>query len=218
MISPSPLQQSPGQPVQEPKPEEKKVALTPIRKRTGQSPGALFVKGIFRPIFKGLYYVLQGIRRHKLVTLCALILFLGGATVANYMVTRTLPFGIGANDPLQSLTIRDKSSSDNVRNWLYALRDGNANTMTRVQQGLIMQQPPDPNQLIGTYSNTHITWQEISVLSVNIEPDTTIDVFVKVNVIVQGQNAAMIWHFATLPQQTGRILTIELVSTRQTLQ
>ena len=220
MISPSPLPPPSQQSEQEPKPEQKKVTSIPQRKRPGQSPTARFLKAIFRPIFKGLYYLIRGIRNHKWLALVALLLFLGSATFVNYLVTKTLPFG--GDDPVQGLTLRDKASSDNVRNWLYALRDGNTAEMTTIQQGLVMQSPPDPTQLVGQYSKNHIVWQDISLLSVNTEPDTTIDAFVKVDVVAPSQNgnvnAMMIWHFATLPQQSGRILFIELVSTRQLLQ
>ena len=218
MISPSPL--LPQQAEQEPKPEQKKVTSIPQRKRPGQSPTARFLKAIFRPIFKALYYLIRGIRNHKWLALVALLLFLGSATFVNYLVTKTLPFS--GNDPVQALTLRDKSSGDNVRNWLYALRDGNTAKMTQIQSGLVMQTPPDPTQLVGQYSKNHIVWQDISLLNVNTEPDTTLDAFIKVDVVAPSQNgnvnAMMIWHFATLPQQNGRILFIELVSTRQLLQ
>ena len=91
MISPSPTQRPPEQTTE---PEPKKVEYTP-RKRAGQSPGALFVKGIFRPIFKGIYYLLRAIRNHKLVTLVMILLILGSAIAANFAVTGGWPFGIG---------------------------------------------------------------------------------------------------------------------------
>jgi hypothetical protein len=222
MLSQLPTQRQPEQP-QEPKPEQKKVISTPSRKRVGQTPAALFVKAIFRPIFKGLYYLLQGIRNHKLVALLAILIFIGTSILANSLVTKTWPFSSNP-DPVQSLTQRDKSSGDNVRNWLYALRDANAGLMTGYQQGLIMSQPPNVSQLITAFSQSqgNVTWKDISVISVSSESDTTLDSFIQVNVTVPGRagptGAILIWHFVTLPQQAGRILFIDLVSFRQLLQ
>ena len=219
MLGQLPTQQQPEQP----DPEQKKVIYTPRKKRSGQTPAALFVKAIFRPIFKGIYYILRGIRSHKLVSLLAILIFIGAAIVANSLVTKTWPF-ISNPDPVQSLTQHDQASGTNVRGWLYALRDGNANVMTGYQQGLIMQTPPNVSQLIGAFSQSkaNIAWKDISVISVYSESDTTLDSFIKVNVTVPGQagpsGAILIWHFVTLPLPAGRILFIDLVSSRQLLQ
>jgi hypothetical protein len=220
MLSQLPTQQ---QATEAPETEQKKPLYTPKKKRPGQGPVALFVKAIFRPIFKGVYYLFRGVRRHKLVTLLAILIFIAAAIVANGVVTKTWPF-IGAPDPVQSLTQHDQASGDNVRGWLYALRDGNANVMTGYQQGLIMQTPPDVNQLISSFSQAqaNVTWKDISVLSVYSEPDTTLDSFIKIDVTTPGQSgpsgAILILHFVTLPQQSGRILFIDVVSYRQLLQ
>jgi hypothetical protein len=217
------LSQLPTQQPEQPESEQKKVIYTPRKKRAGQTPAALFVKAIFRPIFKGIYYILRGIRSHKLVSLLAILIFIGAAIVANAVVTKTWPF-ISTPDPVQSLTQRDQASGTNVRGWLYALRDGNASVMTGYQQGLIMQTPPNVSQLVGAFSQSkaNVVWKDISVLSVYSESDTTLDSFVKVNITVPGQagpsGAILIWHFVTLPQQAGRILFIDLVSYRQLLQ
>ena len=56
IVSPTPTQPQP-EPEREVKPEEKKVKSTPIRRRTGETPVALFVKASLRPIFKSLYYL-----------------------------------------------------------------------------------------------------------------------------------------------------------------
>ncbi len=219
MLSQLPTQRQPEQP----EPEQKKVIYTPKKKRASQTPAALFVKAIFRPIFKGTYYLFRGMRNHKLVTILAILIFIIAAIVANSVVTKTWPF-IGNPDPVQSLTQRDQPSGNNVRGWLYALRDGNASVMTGYQQGLIMQTPPDVNQLISSFSQAkaNITWKDISVISVYSESDTTLDSFIKVDITVPGQTGPaggiLIWHFVTLPQQAGRILFIDLVSSRQLLQ
>jgi len=219
MLSQLPTQRQPEQP----EPEQKKVIYTSKKKRASQSPPALLVKAIFRPIFKGIYYLFRGMRNHKLVALLAILIFLATAIVANAVVTKTWPF-VSNPDPVQSLTQHDQASGNNVRGWLYALRDGNANVMTGYQQGLIMSTPPDVNQLISSFSQAkaNVTWKDISVLNVYGEPDTTLDSFIKVDVTTPGQSgpagAILILHFATLPQQAGRILTIEVVSYRQLLQ
>src|SRR5438270_13570647 len=95
MISPSPMQQQPGQDM---KPEPKKVKSTPTRKRTGQTPLALFIKAIFRPIFKGIYYLLRGIRTDKLVTLCVIVLLVGIIAAINLFCTGQLLLHV-VNDP-----------------------------------------------------------------------------------------------------------------------
>src|SRR5258708_12890166 len=93
MISPSPTQQPPEQTT---KPEPKKVEYTP-RKRAGQSPGALFVKAIFRPIFKGIYYLLRAIRNHKLVTFVMIVLILPSTIPAHFLLTPGCPFAIATD-------------------------------------------------------------------------------------------------------------------------
>src|SRR5271157_894555 len=94
MLSPSsPTQQPPEQTT----PEPKKVEYT-YRQRAGETPTARFVKAIFRPIFRGIYYLLRGMRNHKLVTFVMILLILGSAIAANYAISGEWPFGIG-NDP-----------------------------------------------------------------------------------------------------------------------
>src|SRR5437667_12525029 len=82
IVSPTPTQPQP-EPEREVKPEEKKVKSTPIRRRTGETPVALFVKASLRPIFKSLYYLLQGIKTHKLVTLAVIVLLLASIIATN---------------------------------------------------------------------------------------------------------------------------------------
>src|SRR5258706_3143560 len=91
ITSPSPTQQP--QPPEQKAPEQKKVTYT--RPRVGQSPAALFVKKILRPIFKGLYHVFRFIGGHKLITLVMLLLLIVSAIPANFAVTNESPFEIG---------------------------------------------------------------------------------------------------------------------------
>jgi hypothetical protein len=226
-VSPAPTQQ---QPEREVKPEEKKVKSTPVRKRTGQTPAARFFKAIFRPIFKGIYYLLRGIRKHKLVTFLLLLLFIASSVFATYLVTQTWPFGVGNNQ--FNFRVNGKTySGDQVKNWLYALRDGDSSTLSLMGQGMSQYvelatsgtsafsvNPRDPNTLISAFSQakTHVTWKTITVLGVSSAPDTTVDSFVEVDTTSSGPggnvSGIMIWHFITAPQ--GNLIAIGLVSFR----
>src|ERR1700736_6745284 len=94
MISPSPTQQPPSPPG----PERVQPGSTPIRPRTGETPTARFFKALFRPIFKVFYFVISGIRTHKLLTLLAIVLLVGSISATMKITTGEYPFGIG-NDP-----------------------------------------------------------------------------------------------------------------------
>jgi len=235
MISPSPAQQKPDREV---KPEEKKVKSTPSRRRTGQTPAALFVKAIFRPIFKGIYYLLRAIRNNKLATLILIIVFLGSGALATYVVTRTAPLGIGS-DQFHFQVNGKGFNGEHVKNWLYALRDGDVATMSLIGQetaqyielvssvanptspSSVSIDPRNPTALIGLFSQakTHLTWKTITVIGVSSAPDTTLDSFVEVDTSSSGPGGnvggIMIWHFVTAP--TGTIIAISLVSFRAPL-
>jgi hypothetical protein len=218
MLSPTPTQQPPAQ-----QSEQKKVVKsTPSRRRAGQTPLALFVKAIFRPIFKGLYYLLVGIRTHKLLTLGIVLLLLVSVSVTNFVAVGTFPFGI-ANDPFNFHVHGTSGGGDQVKNWLYALRDGNATQIALLDKDI--SQPPDPNQLISTYSQTqaHLSWRAINVIGAYTEGDTTVDSFVEVDLSANGPGGAvtgiMIWHFMTANLTTGpAILSVSLVQFRAPLQ
>src|SRR5436309_4271995 len=182
LTSPTPTRQEPEQNVQ---PEQKKlVRSTRIRRRVGETPAALFIKMILRPIFKGIYYTLRAIRSHKLVTALLLLLLIASSSVATYFVTGAWPFGIGS-DPFHSFNISQKNggAADHVKSWLYALRDGDATTMQLIEGELIMSQPPDPNQLVTQFSekSTHLVWKAINVTNSYTESDTTVDTLVEVD-------------------------------------
>jgi len=215
MLSPAPTQQPPEQTT----PEKKKVTYSPT-KRAGETPTALFVKSIFRPIFKGLYYLFRGMRNHKLVTLIMLLLILGTATVASYAVTKEWPFGIG-NDPFNFHVRGSNGGGDQVKNWLYALRDGNVAALSLLDKN--MSQPPDPQQLVNQYSQPkgQLTWKTINVINVFQESDTTIDSFVEVDLSASGPggnvSGYMLWHFVTVAQRGGILLEVNLVEFRPSL-
>ncbi len=215
MLSPAPTQQPPEQTT----PEKKKVQYKPAT-RAGQTPAALFIKSIFRPIFKGLYYLFRGMRNHKLVTLIMLLLILGTATAASYAVTKEWPFGIG-NDPFNFHVRGSNGGGDQVKNWLYALRDGNVAALSLLDKN--MSQPPDPQQLVNQYSQPkgHLTWKTINVLNAFQESDTTIDSFIEVDLSASGPggnvSGYMLWHFVTVAQRGGILLEVNLVEFRPSL-
>jgi hypothetical protein len=219
ITSPSPTQQPPEQKA----PEQKKVTYT--RPRAGQSPAALFVKRILRPIFKGLYHVFRFVGGHKLVTLVMLLLLIGSAIAANFAVTKEWPFGIG-NDPFNFHVHGGNGGGDQVKNWMYALRDGNIAALVILDKN--MPSPPTSQtlqQYIGQFSQTqgHLSWKAINVAGVSQESDTTVDSFVQVDLSANGPGGAvggyMIWHFVTVAGQRGEILfSVSLVDFRPSLQ
>lgn len=126
MISPSPTQPPPSPQV----PERAQSGSTPIRRRTGETPAARFVKAILRPIFKVFYYVINGIRTHKLLTLLTIVLLIASISTTMKLATGEFPLGIGS-DPFNFQT-KGGSGGDDIKNWLYALRDGNATQMSLI--------------------------------------------------------------------------------------
>ncbi len=215
MLSPSPTQQPPA-----PAPEKKEVARTPLKPRMGEAPLALFIKGIFRPIFKVIYYLLRGIRTHKLVTLAIIVLLLASSTIATYVTTGLLPLGIG-NDPFNFHIRGGNGGGDAVKNWLYAVRDGDATAVSLNQR--FVQQPPSPDQLINQFSQAkaHLTWKSINVVGVYSEADGTIDSFVEVDLSATGPGGSvsgiLVWHFTTVQAQGGVIINVSLVDFRAPL-
>ena len=218
MLSPSPPQRPPEQT----QPEPKKVVRTPARQRAGETSTALFIKRIFRPIFKGIYYLLRGMRNHKLVTFIMLLLILGSATAANYAVTRQFPFGIG-NDPFNFHIRGSNGGGDQVKNWLFALRDGNVVALSLLDKD-IPPPRPDAQQLVSQFSQSqgHLTWKTINVISAFQEADSSIDSFVEVDLSATGPggnvSGFMLWHFETVSQQGGVLLNVTLVDFRPPLQ
>lgn len=217
MLSPTPTQQPPEQSTE----QKKTVKMTPSRRRTGQTPLALFVKGIFRPFFKGIYYLLTSMRAHKLLTLGVVLLLLVSVFVTNFLAVGTFPFGI-ANDPFNFHVHGTNGGGDLVKNWLYALRNGDVSTLTLLDKQ--MSQPPDVNQLVSHYSQAqaHLYWKSINVMGVYVEGDTTTDSIVEVDVSASGPGGSvtgiMIWHFVTAQLSIGNtIIEASLVDFRAPL-
>ncbi len=209
MLSPSPTQQPPKQIA----PEQKKIRSTPARKQPGQSPTAKFIKAVFRPILKGLYYLLQGIRKHIALTIAILLLLTISMSLTNYFTTGQFPFGIG-NDQFNFHVHGTNGGGDRVKNWVYHLRQGNVAALGIDEKD--MSQPPDPNQLVKQYSQSNnLIWKDINVVGFRVEPDTTIDSFVEVDVVTNGPGGGtkgtLLWHFVTVSQGGGLLLNAELV-------
>lgn len=202
ITNPTPTQRPPQE---QPTDVPQKVASTP-RRRAGESSGALFIKALLRPIFKGLYYFISAIRNHKLVTLIAIILILVSATAVNFYETGQWPLGIGY-DQFNFQVHGTNAGGDQVKDWLYALRDGDASTLAILDR--FMSQPPDPSSLVSTFSQSaaHLTWKSINVLGYRGESDSTVDSYIEVDLSTNGPgsstSAYAFFHFVTATLQNG---------------
>lgn len=202
--SPSPTRK-PSEPTEQ---EQKKVVRsTPAKKRTGETPAALFVKAIFRPLLKGLYYLIRGMRSHKLVTLVMILLILGSATAVNYYKTGQLPFGIGY-DPFDFQINGGNGGGEKISDWLHALREGDAPTIQLLDT--FISQPPDAQALVNQFSKQHFTWRTINRLSVTAESDTTIDSYWEIDLANTGPGGPVVGylqiHFVTVASQSGDVI------------
>lgn len=212
--SPSPTQKPPEPSEQE---QKKAVRNTLAKRRVGQTPLALFVKALLRPIFKGLYYLLTAIRRHKLITLLVILLLFASSSLVNYFETGQAPFGIGY-DQFNFHIRGTNGGGDQVKNWLYALRNGDATAIAFLDR--FISSPPDPQQLTAQFSEkaAHLTWKNITVVGVNQEADTTIDSFVEVDLSTNGPAGSvtgfLVIHFVTVAQSGGAILAVDVLPTR----
>ena len=212
--SPSPTQKPPQQSEQEPK---KVVRSTLARRRAGQTPPALFVKALLRPIFKGLYYLLTAIRKHKLLTFLVILLLFVSSSLVSYFETGQAPFGIGY-DQFNFHIHGTNGGGDQVKNWLYALRDDDATAIAFLDR--FISTPPDPNQLTAQFSEkaAHLTWKNITVVGVNQEADTTIDSLVEVDLSTNGPGGSvtgfLVVHFVTVAQQGGAIVGVDVLPVR----
>jgi hypothetical protein len=214
ITSPSPAQKPPEQSDQE---QKKVIRGTLAKRRAGQTPLALFVKAVLRPLFKGLYYLLQAIRRHKLITLLVIVLLFVSSSLVSYFETGQAPFGIGY-DQFNFHIHGTNGGGDQVRNWLYALRDDDATTLSFLDR--FISSPPDPNQLTSDFSEkaAHLTWKNITVVGVSQETDTTIDSLVEVDLGTNGPGGSvsgyLLVHFVTVAQNDGIILGVDVLPVR----
>jgi hypothetical protein len=219
MISPPTQQPSDQENPNTTKPRE--VKLTPARKRAGQTRTARFVKAIFRPFFKGIYYTLKFVRGHKLLSLGIIILLLASIAATDYFATGQLPYGVGS-DPFDFHVRGTNGGGDIVKNWLYALRNGDASTLQLLDANI--SQPPDPNQLVSQFGQTKSrTWKAINVISAYSESDTTIDSFVEVDFSANGPGGSttgiVLFHFVTISQGGSEaLLNAQPIDFRKPLQ
>ncbi len=219
MISPSPTQQPP---------EGNKandtgispVRSTPARRRTGQTSAALFAKALFRPIFKLIYYTFRFVRSHKVLTLVAVLLLLASITLTTYATTGQWPYGIGS-DPFDFHVRGTNGGGDKVKDWLFALRNGDTSTLQLLDSN--MSQPPDPSQLVSQFGQTKArTWKTINVMSVYSQSDTSIDSLVEVDLSSSGPggntDGMVVFHFVTFSQgSTDVILSANVIDFRKPL-
>lgn len=217
MISPSPTQ-SPPAPISA-EPEKKTVKSNPDLYKSGreQTRTARVLKAILRPPLKLMYYLIQFIRGHKMLTLGALLLLLLSISLTNYAATRELPFGI-ANDPIDT-GLRTVGAEANIKAWLYAVRDGNTATLTQLEGNI--SQPPPSDQLIQQFSQTNgRVWKSVHVIGTTTQEDTTEDTFVEVEL---AQNATaptstnVIFHFITV-QGSEDLFGVEVIAARKAVQ
>ncbi|HEU0002684.1 MAG TPA: hypothetical protein VFQ36_17380 [Ktedonobacteraceae bacterium] len=179
----------------------------PPKKKAGQSPTTRILKSIFRPILKGLYYLLRGMRSHKLITLIMIVLILGSATTVNFFKTGNWPFGIGYDQYNFQINGGD-GGGVKISNWLHALREGDVPTLQLLDS--FMSQQPDTQGLVNQFSKQHFSWQAINRLSISEESDTTIDSFWEVDLSNVGPGGPVVGylviHFVTVAAQQGDVI------------
>ncbi len=201
----------------------KPVLATPARRRIGDTQGALVTKAILRPFFKFLYYLSSWLKTHKLASL-GILLLLGisiGATYYYTTPTHELPFGIN-HDPFDFPYDGGKGEGVIVKDWLYALKDGDTTHLALLGQNLPQGQTTDPSQLVSQYSETkaHLTWGDVDVISVHQQPDSTIDSLVQIPLSTKGPGtsvkAILLIHFVTasLSGQGPTILGVDIMPLR----
>jgi hypothetical protein len=213
MISPSPTQQPPA-----PQPEQKKVSSSSNKIRPGQGAGVRRAKNFFRPIIRSLYYIITWIRRHFFLAVILVLVLAGSSYATAYFATRGF-------DPLHDIAVHDQGSADHIRDWLDALRDGNAAKLNSLQAAMLQTTVvPDPQTLVNTYGQpeTGDTWVSIEVAGVHNGVDAGLDSFVEVDLSGPGGGSTvstiLLVHFTTVPAVGGRIFSIDTATPRQPIQ
>ena len=214
MLSPSPTRNPPA-----PAPEEKKTTSTPIKPRIGETPTARAVKGVLRPIFKGLYYVLRVVGNYKLVTLVVIAILLASAFVTSYTLTKSAPLGIGS-DPFNKFNVKGQGAGELVKSWLFALRDGDVTAMTLIERNMLTNTAPDPQGLVDLYSQpkAHLVWSSIEVVGVRANEDNTIDGFIFIELTAPTPGVTikgfLIFHIVSIAGRNDVLYSISLVDFR----
>jgi hypothetical protein len=217
MISPSPTQPPPAPVSAEPEKKPAKINLDLYKSGKEQTRTGRAVKAILRPPLKLMYYLIQFIRGHKMLTLGAILLLLLSISLTNFAVTRELPFGIG-NDPIDT-GLRNVGAEGNIKAWLYAVRDGNTTTLQQLETNI--SQPPPSDQLIQQFSQTNgRVWKSVHVIGTTTQEDTTEDSFVEVELAPNATaptSTNVIFHFITV-QGSEDLFGIEVIAARKAVQ
>ncbi len=217
-------------PPEEPEAASKKVVIsTPSKKRPGETPLALAIKAILRPVFKGLYYLIRAIRAHKWLVLAIIVLLLVAGSLTSFFTTGSwVPFGLGSSNSSaaqQALPGKPQLSPD-VNNWLVALRTADINELVAIEQAMPTSAKPNNTALyVLQYSEPRagVTWNNVKVTNISVAPDGTQDTYVEVDMTTAATSTQaatkviVLWHFTTIPQLDNRILAIDFVSSRQSL-
>ena len=212
MISPPSTSPNQTPPTTPPATEPKVVKSTLIR-RPGQSPAARTAKAIFRPILKAIYYSIQWLRKHAALSILALVLLIASIFITSYVTTGELPAGIGQDQFNFNLHGTDGGGLT-VKNWLYALRDGDLSTLTLLSKN--MSPAPAQSDLqnyISQFSQSKAQnrmWSDVVVLRAYEQTDTTVDSFVQVTLTASGPGGStegyFIVHFITISANGQELL------------
>jgi len=214
MISPSPTQPPPAPVSAVP---ERKIVDSTVLAGSGKPRSGRVIKTILRPPLKLIYYLIQFVKGHKLLSLGALLLLLASIALTNYVATGVTPFGIG-NDPIDT-GLRTIGAEGHIKTWLYAVRDGDTTTLSKLEGNV--SQPPDSTQLIQQFSQTDgRVWKSVHVVGTASQEDTTEDSFVEVELAdnaTASTSTNIIFHFISI-QGSEEIFGIEVVAARKAVQ
>ncbi len=222
MISPSPTPPTvePIGPAQYSESESRKdsFVLPPLPPKATQKRGSV-IKAILRPILKAFYYVIKWIRAHKIAAFAAIILLLASIFATSYFVTGSVPLTNNSNGVKNSVQ-KNPQLSDDVKNWILALQNGDIPLMLSIQKSINPStRPPDAALYVLEFSEPRgqVKWTNVDVTSIKTAPDGVVDTYVEIDMTIPAQSngatkAITLWHFATDP--AGRIYMLDYVSVR----
>ncbi|GAC1375017.1 MAG: hypothetical protein NVS2B12_31370 [Ktedonobacteraceae bacterium] len=158
---------------------------------------------------------------HKIAALLATLLLLASIFVTTYVRTGNVPLVSSPNSVRDSIQ-GNPQLSDDVRNWLLALRSGNIDTMLSIQKSINRStRPPDSALYVLQFSEprAQVKWTNVSVTSIKAAADGLVDTYVEIDMTPPAAAAAtgatktvVLWHFSTDP--AGRIYLLDYVSAR----
>jgi hypothetical protein len=195
----------------------REVKPTQTRTPPGKSSLALMIKAILRPPLKIIYYILRWGETHKVLACILLMLLLGGIVGTNYALI-TNQSSTRVDTITQSLK-RNVDLSQNIRQWLIALRSGDIPAMQMLEQTMLRSADTGAYALQFSEPYAHIQWDNISLASMSQGPDHRIDTLLEldVNETLNGTKAEGIyfWHFTT--NTLGQILFIDVLPGRHVI-